>query len=646
MDNYGFVRVAAISPKIKVADVKYNTDEIMKVISKIAGENISAAVFPELCVTGYTCGDLFGQDLLIDAAEDAIGGICEFSKGSDTLLFVGAPVKVNQFLFNCAVVIQNGNILGIVPKTYLPNYSEFYEKRWFSSATEAACDEVNYCKRNAPFGTDIIFADKNFPEYCIGAEICEDLWAPVPPSSYTALSGATVLVNLSASNELVNKAAYREELVKQQSARLIGAYVYSSSGVHESTTDLVFSGHLLIAENGGILSESKRFERDSAKIESYVDIQKLSSERRKNLTFRDSAADNYKPVRKVLFTQNRDRVNSIDRFIDPHPFVPSDISTRDSRCREIFNIQVAGLAKRIEHTKDSRAVIGVSGGLDSTLALLVAVKTFDALGIGRDNIYTITMPGFGTTDRTYNNTVKLCNALKTNFKKIDIVNAALLHFKDIGHDPSVLDVTYENVQARERTQILMDIANKVKGLVIGTGDLSEIALGWSTYNGDHMSMYAVNCSIPKTLVRSLVKWVSENEMDEDSSHVLVDILNTPVSPELLPADKSGNISQKTEEIIGPYELHDFFLYHFLRYDAPPSKIIFLACNAFREKYTKEEIKKWLKCFYKRFFAMQFKRSCIPDGPKVGTISLSPRGDWRMPSDASVEVWLKEIEEQD
>ena len=641
--DYGFIKVGAAVPKLKVADTLYNLDETKKLIMEAQKNNISMLVFPELSITSYTCGDLFGQDILIKAAEAAVDNLCQFSRDKNILLFVGAPVELEQYLFNCAIAILNGRIIGIVPKTFIPNYSEYYEKRWFSSGSEIAIDEVIFCGQKVPFGTDIIFQNSDIKEYCIGVEICEDLWAPIPPSSYAAICGATVLVNLSASNELVSKAAYRAELVKQQSGRLVAAYVYSSSGVHESTTDVVFSGHSIIAENGTIFEQSERFSRKSSITSTDIDLHRLCAERRKNITFKDSLKIYQRPMRRILFKQDIVECSNISRKIDPYPFVPLNEATRNERCQEIFNIQVAGLAKRLEHTGYSKAVIGVSGGLDSTLALLVIIKTFKVLGIQRDNIFAITMPGFGTTDRTYTNTIKLCKTLNTNLKEISIVEASLLHFKDINHDKSVLDVTYENVQARERTQILMDIANKEGGLVIGTGDLSELALGWSTYNGDHMSMYAVNCSIPKTLVRSLVHWAAENEVDTYTSEILIDILNTPVSPELLPADKSGKISQKTEDIIGPYELHDFFLYHMLKYGAPPKKVFYLAKYAFGDKYSGDEIKKWLKVFYRRFFSQQFKRSCIPDGPKVGTISLSPRGDWRMPSDASASLWLMELE---
>ncbi|QCX33922.1 NAD(+) synthase [Caloramator sp. E03] len=638
MRNYGFVRVASACPKLKVADVKYNVGEIKSLILKAYKENVSILVFPELSITGYTCADLFGQDILIENSNKAISELCSFTKDIDMLIFIGAPFLSGQFLFNCAIAIHKGKLLGIVPKTYIPNYGEYYEKRWFASSKDVSFEEVYFLDENVPFG-NILFQDENIKELCVGAEICEDLWAAIPPSSYQALAGASIIVNLSASNELINKALYRKELVKQQSGRLICGYVYSSSGVYESTTDLVFSGHIMIAENGSILKEGERFKRDSELIIADIDIQRLLAERRKNLTFKDSNTNTI--YRKVMFNMEIKEGSKLLRYVDPHPFVPSSTLEREDRCREIFNIQVAGLAKRIEHTGLKKLVIGVSGGLDSTLALLVAVKTFKELDISNKNIITITMPGFGTTDRTYNNTIELCKSLGTDFREINIKEACLLHFKDISHDADKLDITYENVQARERTQILMDIANKEGGLVVGTGDLSEIALGWSTYNGDHMSMYAVNCSVPKTLVRYLVGYVAEREMDKKTSNILVDILNTPVSPELLPA-KEGEISQKTEDIIGPYELHDFFLYHFIKYSAPPKKILYLAQEAFEDKYSKDEISKWLKIFYKRFFIQQFKRSCIPDGPKVGTISLSPRGDWRMPSDASSDIWIEEL----
>jgi NAD+ synthase (glutamine-hydrolysing) len=646
LKDFGYVRLASAVPKLKVADTLYNAQEIKKILIEADKKKISLIVFPELCITGYTCGDLFGQEVLLKSSEDAVCSLCDFSKDMDIIFVVGSPVRVEEYLFNCAIIIQGGKILGVVPKTYVPNYSEFYEKRWFTSGSNIDYSEIHYARQNVPFGTDLVFQDMDRSEYCIGVEVCEDLWAPIPPSTFLALSGASVLINLSASNEIVNKAEYRVSMVKGQSGKLSSAYVYASSGVHESTTDLVFSGHSIICENGAVLKESERFNRESSFIFCDVDLQRLIAERRRNLTFREAKEKFKKPVRSIAFKQSNCLGLADDDFIgyvEPHPFVPSSDEVMNNRCLDIFNIQVSGLAKRIEHTGLNKAIIGISGGLDSTLALLVALKTFEVLDLPRQNIHTITMPGFGTSGRTYNNTIRLCKALNTNLKEINIVDACLLHFKDINHDPEVYDVTYENVQARERTQILMDIANKEGGIVVGTGDLSEIALGWSTYNGDHMSMYAVNSGIPKTLVKYQVKWIANNKVSEDVKDILLDILDTPVSPELLPTHKGGEIAQKTEDHIGPYELHDFFLYHMVRYGAPPQKVIFLAKQAFGEKYSEGEIKKWLKLFYKRFFSQQFKRSCMPDGPKVGTICLSPRGDWRMPSDASVNAWIEQLE---
>ncbi|MCX7883804.1 MAG: NAD(+) synthase [Caloramator sp.] len=639
MENYGFIRAAAVCPKLKVADVKYNVSEIKKAIYRAYEKETDILVFPELSISGYTCGDLFGQDTLLKECLNGLKDILEYSKDMNMIIFIGIPITADHFLFNCAAAIFKGEILGIVPKTYIPNYSEYYEKRWFSSFNDTCITDIYILENYVPFG-NLIFQNKKMPQMCIGVEICEDLWAPIPPSSYAAINGASIIVNLSASNELINKASYRKELVKQQSGRLICSYIYSSSGVYESTTDMVFSGHLLIGENGSILKENERFKRDSEIIIQDIDVQRLLAERRKNLTFKDSNKLS-KPYRKVDFDMDIKEKENLLRYVDAHPFVPSNVSDRDERCREIFNIQTAGLAKRIEHTNLKKLVIGVSGGLDSTLALLVAVKTFKLLNYPVKDIITITMPGFGTTDRTYNNTIELCRCLGTDLREINIKDTCLLHFKDIGHDYRILDVTYENVQARERTQILMDIANKEGGLVVGTGDLSEVALGWSTYNGDHMSMYAVNCSVPKTLVRYLVGYVAEREMEDRAGKILIDILNTPVSPELLPGNE-GKITQKTEDIIGPYELHDFFLYHFIKYGAPLKKILYLAGIAFKDRYSKEEIEKWIRLFYRRFFTQQFKRSCIPDGPKVGTISLSPRGDWRMPSDSSFDLWIGEL----
>ena len=627
-----FIKVGAACPKTKVADIAYNIENIYTCIEDAKKQNIKFLVFPELSVTSYTCGDLFLNSSLLRASLDGLESIAKNSINKDMLIAVGAPLLYNNALYNCAYLIFEGDILGIVPKSYIPNYSEFYEKRWFTQGVNITDQKVNLSfQKDIPFGTNLIF---NAGDYKFGVEICEDLWVTIPPSSYLSLAGANIIGNLSASNELVSKKDYRKSLISNQSARCISSYIYSSAGVHEATTDLLFSGHLIIAENGSTLEENSRFQRDNEIISSCIDIFKLNSERLKNLSFRDSSSFLSQSFKYIDFTFKDTKINKFARYIDKHPFVPSNIHERDERCKEIFNIQSSALAKRLEHVGLKKAVIGISGGLDSTLALLVIAKTFKLLGIDNKNIITITMPGFGTTDRTYNNALTLCKELNCDLREINIVEASLQHFKDIGHDKDIHDVTYENVQARERTQILMDIANKEGGLLIGTGDLSELALGWCTYNGDHMSMYSVNPSIPKTLVRYLVKYVAENESNKDVSETLLDILDTPVSPELLPKDSEGNISQKTEDIVGPYELHDFFLYHFIKHGSSKERILFLAENAFKSDYSKEEIQKWLDKFIYRFFTQQFKRSALPDGPKVGTISLSPRGDWRMPSDAS------------
>ena len=627
-----FIKVGAACPKTKVADIAYNIENIYTCIEDAKKQNIKFLVFPELSVTSYTCGDLFLNSSLLRASLDGLESIAKNSINKDMLIAVGAPLLYNNALYNCAYLIFEGDILGIVPKSYIPNYSEFYEKRWFTQGVNITDQKVNLSfQKDIPFGTNLIF---NAGDYKFGVEICEDLWVTIPPSSYLSLAGANIIGNLSASNELVSKKDYRKSLISNQSARCISSYIYSSAGVHESTTDLLFSGHLIIAENGSTLEENSRFQRDNEVISSCIDIFKLNSERLKNLSFRDSSSFLSQSFKYIDFTFKDTKINKFARYIDKHPFVPSNIHERDERCKEIFNIQSSALAKRLEHVGLKKAVIGISGGLDSTLALLVIAKTFKLLGIDNKNIITITMPGFGTTDRTYNNALTLCKELNCDLREINIVEASLQHFKDIGHDKDIHDVTYENVQARERTQILMDLANKEGGLLIGTGDLSELALGWCTYNGDHMSMYSVNPSIPKTLVRYLVKYVAENESNKDVSETLLDILDTPVSPELLPKDSEGNISQKTEDIVGPYELHDFFLYHFIKHGSSKERILFLAENAFKSDYSKEEIQKWLDKFIYRFFTQQFKRSALPDGPKVGTISLSPRGDWRMPSDAS------------
>ncbi len=635
-----FIRVASACPITNVADIKFNLENIKGCIDTAINEGSKLVVFPELCITSYTCADLFGQQLLIDKAIEGVNYLCEYSKDKDILIAVGAPLTYNQCLYNCAYIIFNGKVLGIVPKSYIPNYTEFYEKRWFTEGIGIVDRTVNLSfQEDIPFGTNIVFTSGDFR---FGFEVCEDLWVTIPPSSYLSLIGANIIGNLSASNEIVSKADYRKDLVKSQSARCTSAYIYSSAGVFESSTDLVFSGDLLIGENGSVLNRNKRFERENRVITSIIDIGKLNSERLKNISFRDSIKLlNIKAFEVNFKFKNLDYKN-FDRYIDKHPFVPGNQMERDIRCKEIFNIQSSALAKRITHTGLKKAIVGISGGLDSTLALLVIVKTFRILGIPRENIITVTMPGFGTTDRTYNNAVNLCKNLGTELREINIVPACLQHFKDINHAAEKHDVTYENVQARERTQILMDIANKEAGLLIGTGDLSELALGWCTYNGDHMSMYSVNCSIPKTLVRYLVRYVAQTEVEGEVSDILMDILDTPVSPELLPKDKHGKIAQKTEDIVGPYELHDFFLYYFIRQGASPEKILFLAKYAFKDDYDTETVEKWLEMFIRRFFTQQFKRSAIPDGPKVGTVSLSPRGDFRMPSDASAKMWLREL----
>ena len=628
-----FIKVAAACPVTRVGDTDFNKKEILSCIKEANMVNTKVIVFPELCISSYTCGDLFLNNTLLTNSLNAVEYILKETKDIDMLITIGAPLIYHDALYNCGYVLYKGKILGIVPKSYIPNYSEFYEKRWFTEGLNITSKTVDFSfQKNVPFGVNLLFSCDNFT---FGVEICEDLWVTIPPSSYLALMGANIIGNLSASNELVSKADYRRALIKNQSARSICGYIYSSAGVYESSTDLLFSGHLLITENGTTLCENERFQRKNEVIYSIIDLFRLKSERLKNLSFRDSSKVLYKEPEIINFSFDDTTILNFDRYIDKHPFVPSNKALRNERCKEIFNIQSSALAKRFEHTKSQKAVVGISGGLDSTLALLVIVKTFKLLNLPMKNIITITMPGFGTTDRTYNNAVTLCKELGCDFREVNIVKAALQHFEDIGHDVKIHDVTYENVQARERTQILMDVANKEGGLLIGTGDLSELALGWCTYNGDHMSMYSVNPSIPKTLVRYLVKYVAENESTPIASKTLLDILDTPVSPELLPKDAEGNIAQKTEDIVGPYELHDFFLYHFIKHGSTKDRLFFLAKEAFKDEYSEEEIKKWLHKFVWRFFTQQFKRSALPDGPKVGSISLSPRGDWRMPSDAAL-----------
>lgn len=627
-----FIKVASACPKTKVGDTKYNLTNILSCIEEANAKNVKSIVFPELCITSYTCGDLFLHDTLYTNSINAIEQLLIKTEKMDMLIAVGAPLLFNNILYNCAYILFKGKILGIVPKSYIPNYSEFYEKRWFSEGLNLTNETVDFdFQKEVPFGTDLIFTCKEFK---FAFEICEDLWVTIPPSSYLSLLGANIIGNLSASNELVSKMEYRKSLISNQSARSMCAYIYSSAGVHESSTDILFSGHMLISENGSILKENERFQRENEVIYSIIDVFKLNAERQKNISYRDASKVVPFKARYIKFNFENTNISNFDRYIDKHPFVPSNEAERAKRCKEIFNIQASALAKRFEHTGSKKAVVGISGGLDSTLALLVIYKTFKILNYSTKNIVTITMPGFGTTDRTYNNALDLCNELNCDLREINIVKAALQHFEDIGHDKDIHDVTYENVQARERTQILMDIANKERGLLIGTGDLSELALGWCTYNGDHMSMYSINPSIPKTLVRYLVRYIAENESSEKAKATLLDILDTPVSPELLPKDSNGEIAQKTEDIVGPYELHDFFLYHFIKHGSSKERIFFLAKHAFKDDYSEEEISKWLDKFMFRFFTQQFKRSALPDGPKVGSISLSPRGDWRMPSDAS------------
>ncbi len=639
--NYGFVKVAAAVPHVQVADCFYNIQQMEGLMRQASDKGVQIIAFPEMSVTAYTCLDLFAQQTLLKNAEQALLKLVSDTADLNILTIAGAPLVTENRLINAAVAFQAGKILGVVPKTYIPNYKEFQEQRWFTSATELRDKTVSIGDRTYPLGSHLLFTAGQVK---VGIEICEDLWVPVPPSSLLAMEGANILVNISASNELIGKHHYLRSLICQQSARCMAGYVYASAGFGESSTDLVFAGNGIIAENGTLSEESPRFTMQEQLVISEIDIENLQNDRQVNTSFMHGAstllASETITIPFALSENSGQPV--LTRSVDPHPFTPSGDALKE-RCEEIFQIQVAGLAKRIVHTHSRTAVVGISGGLDSTLALLVTVMTFDALNIPRNQILGITMPGFGTTDRTYTNACDLIRSLGVTLKEISIKDACLQHFKDISHNPSVHDVTYENSQARERTQILMDVANQENGLVIGTGDLSELALGWATYNGDHMSMYGVNGSIPKTLVRYLVEWVAHNRVDEASRATLLDIVDTPISPELIPADENGNIKQKTEDLVGPYELHDFFLYHFLRFGSSPAKIYFLAQQAFGGSYDKENIRKWLHTFFRRFFQQQFKRSCLPDGPKVGSVSLSPRGDWRMPSDAMATLWLKEIE---
>ena len=646
----GFIKVAAAVPTVKVADCEYNLQQIECQIAQAEGKGVEIIVFPELSITGYTCQDLFRQHLLLDEAEAGLLTLLDFTRQLDIVSIVGLPIAVGDLLLNCAAIIQKGQLLGIVPKTYLPNYAEFYEKRWFASSQDLKPTEIRYA------GNRVLVSP--YPQLfrtcdgvLFGIEICEDVWAPVPPSNTLALAGADIIFNLSASDELIGKHDYLKSLLAQQSARTITGYVYSGCGFGESTQDVVYGGNAMVYENGKLLVEGERFIMENQMQTAQIDVERLRSERRTNSTY-VNAQRNLKfdfensrlPITIVDCRSYTPRDFVLEREIDPLPFIPKSEDMARS-CEEIFNIQVMGLAKRMVHTNSKRVIVGISGGLDSTLALLVCVKTFDKLGYPRKGIVGVTMPGFGTTDRTYNNAIVMMKNLGIDMQEISIAKSVKQHFEDIGHDINIHDVTYENSQARERTQILMDLSNRLGGLVVGTGDLSELALGWATYNGDHMSMYGVNASIPKTLVKYLVKYVAEG-MDKETRKTLLDVVDTPISPELIPANEDGEIQQKTEDLVGPYELHDFFLYYFLRFGFRPSKIFLLAQKAFSDKYEDEVIAHWLNTFLRRFFNQQFKRSCLPDGPKVGSVSLSPRGDWRMPSDASSNIWLKEVSSVD
>ena len=635
--RHGFIKVAAATPDIRVADVDYNKGQIIKQMDEAAEAGAKIIVFPELCITGYTCSDLFLQDILLNSAKKALVEIAEHTKNLDALVFVGVPIAVGGELYNVAAALNHGNILGFTTKSFLPNYGEFYEMRQFRPGPKKA-EKILFGGKEIPFGPQLLFVENQMANLIVSAEICEDVWSPVPPSIEAAREGATVIVNCSASDETIGKASYREALISGQSARLISGYIYANAGEGESTTDLVFGGHNLIAENGTILAEAKRF--SNGIIYTEFDVQKIANERRKNTTFTETQEH---VLPRIPFGLEQTET-ILTRTFPSRPFVPRDDQERAKRCEEILTIQAMGLKKRLAHTHAKSAIVGISGGLDSTLALLVTAKAFDALGLERSGITAVTMPCFGTTDRTYQNACKMSLKVGATLREVRIGDAVMQHFKDIGHDPQDHSVTYENSQARERTQVLMDIANQTGGLVIGTGDMSELALGWATYNGDHMSMYGVNASVPKTLVRHLVHYYADTCEDPSLKEVLYDVLDTPVSPELLPP-KDGDIAQKTEDLVGPYELHDFFLYYFLRMGYEPGKIYRIAKLSFAGEYDDETIYKWLRTFCWRFFSQQFKRSCLPDGPKVGTVALSPRGDWRMPSDACVALWIQNLEKE-
>ena len=639
--KHGFVKVAAAVPAVRVADVMYNVQEIERLITMADAEHVEVVAFPELSVTGYSCQDLFRERLLLDKAEEGLLRLLDFTRKLDIITVVGMPVEVGPLLLNCAVVIQQGCILAVVPKTYLPNYAEFYEKRWFASARDLNPITIYLAGSPVEISPEPVVI-RTSDGVGLGIEICEDVWAPIPPSNNLTMAGADIILNLSASDELIGKHRYLRSLVAQQSARTISGYVYSSCGFGESTQDVVYGGNAMIFENGILLVEGERFSFQPQLQTAQIDVERLHAERRTNSTFKTAQRNGHArfvdaklPLEQHPFT--------LERVINAHPFIPSDNDMAET-CEEILNIQTAGLAKRLVHTNCQHVVLGISGGLDSTLALLVCVRTFDRLGYDRKGIVGVTMPGFGTSDRTHDNATALMQLLGISQMEISIAKAVKQHFEDIGHDINNHDVTYENAQARERTQILMDLSNKLSALVIGTGDLSELALGWATYNGDHMSMYGLNAGIPKTLIQYLIRYIAALPKSSAERDVLIDIVNTPISPELTPADAHGNIQQKTEDLVGPYELHDFFLYYMLRYGFSPDKIMLMAEKAFGNSYDRETIKKWLTTFCRRFFAQQFKRSCLPDGPKVGSISLSPRGDWRMPSDASSVLWLRECDE--
>ena len=634
----GFLKVAAATPEIRVADCEYNADAAADLMGEAASQGVRLLGLPELCLTGYTCSDLFLQESLLDGARKALLSLAEVTRGQNMVTVAGLPLSVKGCLYNVAAVLCEGRILGFVPKSNIPNYSEFYEARHFHAA-QPMNTEILFEGRKYPFGTKLLFSCRQMPEFTLGVEICEDLWVANPPSIGHAKAGATIIANPSASDETTGKDIYRRELVNGQSARLVCGYIYADAGEGESSTDLVFAAHNLICENGSILAQAHRFQNEM--VISEIDVRKLTSERRRMTVWKADLGDDY---RVIDFDLDMEKT-PLTRFIDPYPFVPGDKADRERRCEEILTIQAMGLKKRLKHTRCKNAVVGISGGLDSTLALLVTVRAFDMLGLDKKGIEAVTMPCFGTTDRTYNNACRLVNELGASLKEVNIKEAVTLHFRDIGQDMNCHDVTYENCQARERTQVLMDIANKSGGLVIGTGDLSELALGWATYNGDHMSMYGVNASIPKTLVRHLVRYCADYSEDRELTATLLDILDTPVSPELIPP-QDGEIQQKTEDIVGPYELHDFFLYQILRFGMRPAKIFRMALYAFDGVYDHDTILKWLKTFYRRFFAQQFKRSCLPDGPKVGSAAVSPRGDWRMPSDACAALWMDELDKID